>query len=132
MSSSALFVGAVLSLGAVLTVSTATAGPGPDYWRNLDKKDDGATAPAAPMAHATRACTDARLVSVTETKSILPNGRGPTQTVEVGKKLVCTSCDIPLIVMKPSLPNGRGPMVPVAIKGTHDCTKGCATTAGIH
>lgn len=126
MISSALLAGAALTLGAVLAISTASAGPGPDYWRNLGKKDMSAPALAAPAAHAVRACTDARLVSITETKSILPNGRGPVQTVEVGRKLVCTSCDIPMIAMKPSLPNGRGPMVPVAIRGTHDCTNGCA------
>ena len=130
--SSTLLAGAALALGTVLTVSSATAEPNPDDCRNLGKKDNKATARAAPKAPATRACTDARFVSVTETKSMLPNGRGPTQTVEAGKKLVCTSCDIPLIVMKPSLPNGRGPMVPVEIKGTHDCTKACATVASIH
>src|SRR5687767_826853 len=91
---SKLLAGAALSLGVVLTISTATAGPGPDHWRNLGKKDNGATAPSPQTAHATRACTDARLVSITETKSLLPNGRGPTQTVEIRKKLVCTSCDI--------------------------------------
>jgi hypothetical protein len=82
--------------------------------------------------HAVRACTDARLVSVTETKPAWHNGRGPLTTVEVGKKLVCTSCDTPMIVMKPSLHNGRGPMVPVAINGTHDCTaKGCTPPSTI-
>ena len=128
--SSAILAGA-LSLGAVLTISTASAGPGSDYWRNLGQKDTGAPAPAAPTAHAVRACTDARLVSITETKSILANGRGAMQTVEVGKKFVCTSCDVPMVTMKPSLPNGRGPMVSVAIRGTHDCSTGCATIASV-
>ena len=127
---SKLLAAAALIVGAGFSISTAMAGPGPDYWRNLGKMESTAVvAPAATLTHATRACTDSRLVAVTETKTILNNGRGPIQTVEVGKKLVCTSCDTPIIVMKPSLHNGRGPMTPVAIKGTHDCTKGCAVVA---
>ena len=120
--------GAALALGAGLAVPTARAGPGLDYWRNLGKPESRSSlAPTAPVH--TKVCSDAQLVSVTETKPTWPNSRGPLQTVEVGKKLVCTSCDTPMIVMKPSLHNGRGPMTPVAIKGTHNCTKGCAPLA---
>jgi hypothetical protein len=126
---SRLLAGVTLSLGAGLAVP-AIAGPGPQYWRNPGKSESTMTvAPPAHGEHAIRACTDARVVSVTETKSILPNGRGPTRTVEVGKKLVCTSCDIPIIVMKPSWQNARGPLAPVTIKGTHDCTKTCLAVA---
>ena len=122
---SKLIAGVALALGTGLAVPTAIAGPGPDYWRNLGKPESKSSpAPAAPVEN--KACTDARLVSVTETKPTWPNRRGPLQTVEVGKKLVCTSCDTPLIVMKPSGHNARGGMAPVAIKGTHDCAKkGC-------
>lgn len=126
-----LLAGAALALGTGLAIPTAIAGPGPDYWRNLGKPEaKSSLAPPAPIA--TRACTDSRLVPVTETRTTWHNGRGPLQTVEVGKKLVCTSCDIPLIVMKPSGHNARGPLAPVAIKGTHDCTKnGCTPGAGV-
>lgn len=131
MPRSKLIAGAALAMATGLAVPTAIAGPGPDYWRNLGKPESKSSpAPAAPVE--TKACTDARLVSVTETKPTWPNKRGPLQTVEVGKKLVCTSCDTPLIVMKPSGHNGRGAMAPVAIKGTHDCTKnGCTPAASV-
>lgn len=84
---------------------------------------------AGPASESGRPCADARLVAVTETKTILSNGRGPTRTVEIGKKFTCTACDTPAIIMKPSGHNGRGVMGPVAIKGTHDCSKGCAPVA---
>ncbi len=124
---SKLFAGVAMALGTGAIMSTAVAGPGPDYWRNLGKAPSTATvSPAAPMIHANTACTDARIVSVTEKKFIQANGRGPMRTVEVGKKQVCTACDVPTIVMKPSGHNARGAMVPVAIKGSHDCTtNGC-------
>jgi hypothetical protein len=132
---SRLLAGVALTLGTGLAVP-AIAGPGPQYWRNLGKTDNTTTAAQAARSEKTNpACTDSRLVSVTETKPAWHNGRGPLTTVEVGKKLVCTSCDTPLIVMKSSWPNARGPLVPMAIKGTHDCTKnGCmpaATTASV-
>lgn len=89
-------------------------------------------APAPHSEHAVIPCTDARVVSVTETKSILANGRGPTRTVTIGQKLACTSCDTPMMAMKPSGHNARGAMAPVAIKGTHDCTmSGCTPTSRV-
>lgn len=114
-----------------LFAAAALAGPSPHAWRNQSKASDTATAAsAAPMTHANAACNDARLVSVTETAFLQANGRGPIRTVEVGKKLICTSCDNPMIVMKPSGHNARGAMAPVAIKGSHDCTKnGCTPAA---
>ena len=129
---SRLVAGVALSLGTGLAVP-AIAGPGPQYWRNLGKSDTTtAVVPAVRGGNTNPACTDARVVSVTETKSILPNGRGPMRTTEVGKKLACTSCDTPVIAMKPSWPNARGPLVPVAIKGTHDCTaNGCMPAASV-
>ncbi len=78
------------------------------------------------------ACVDARVISKTEPRFIQANGRGPTRTVEVGKKLACTSCDIPTVVMKASGHNARGAMAPVAIKGMHDCTQnGCTPATSI-
>mgnify|MGYP001560519519 CR=1 FL=1 len=130
---SRLFAGVAMALGTGVVMSTAVAGPGPDYWRNPGKAPStAAVAPVAPMTHANAACTDARVVSVTETKFIQANSRGPTRTVEVGKKLVCTSCDTPMIVMKPSGNNARGAMAPVEIRGTHECSKnGCAPTISV-
>jgi hypothetical protein len=129
---SRLLAGAALILGTGLAVP-AIAGPGPQYWRNLGKPANTTTvAPAARSEKTNPACTDSRSVSVTATKPAWQNGRAPLTTVEVGKKLVCTSCDTPLIVMKPTWPNARGPLEPVALKGTHDCTKnGCMPAANI-
>lgn len=125
---STFLAGAALALGTGLAIPAAIAGPGPEYWRNQGKTDGRAAVTAAHVEHATRACTDARLVTVTETKPSWHNGRGPLVTTEVGKKLECTSCDTPLVVMKPSGHNGRGAMAPVEIRGKHDCTKnGCGT-----
>lgn len=123
---SSLFAGAVLVLGTGLAIPAAVAGPGPEYWRNLGKTPERTPAASVSSSTVSMRCTDARVVPITETKSILPNGRGPTRTVEVGRKVMCTSCDAPLVVMKPSGHNGRGAMMPVAIKGSHDCAKsGC-------
>jgi hypothetical protein len=122
---SKFIVGLALALGAELVVPIVIAGPGPDHWRDLGKTKGGPTTQSDVKA--APACMDARLVSVYETKPTLSNGRGPTRTIEVGKKLECTSCDTPMIVMRPSGHNGRGAMAPVAIKGTHDCTaNGCS------
>jgi hypothetical protein len=102
-------------LASGLFATAALAGPGPENW-NQGK------------ASTPRACTDARLVTVTETKPSLHNGRGPLVTTVIGRKLECTSCDTPMIVMKRSAHNGRGAMAPVEIKGKHDCSKnGCGT-----
>jgi hypothetical protein len=120
--------GAALALGTGLAIPTAIAGPGLEYWRNQGKTEVKTAATAAPVERATRGCIDARLVTVTETKPSWHNGRGPLVTTEVGKKLECTSCDTPMVVMKPSGHNGRGGMVPVEIRGKHDCgTSGCGT-----
>lgn len=126
-----LLAGAALAFGTSFAIPNVIAGPGPNSWLNQGKAPSTATRdPAAPKPHTVAGCTDARLVSVTETEFIQANGRGPTRTVEVGKKLVCTSCDIPMIAMKPSGHNARGAMAPVAIRGTHDCTKnGCTSVA---
>lgn len=115
-------------LASGLLASIVLAGPGPDYWRNLGKTADPKIDAPSPATIPVRACIDARVVTVTETKPGWHNGRGPLVTTEVGRKLTCTACDTPVIVMKPSGPNARGAMAPVAIPGTHDCTKaGCGT-----
>jgi hypothetical protein len=129
-----LLAGAAVALATALSIPAASAGPGPDYWRNLGRTDSKAAVAPTSVERAARVCADARLVSVTETKPSWQNRRGPLTTVEIGKKLECASCDTPLVVMKPSGHNGRGGMAPVEIKGRHDCTKdGCgATVATLH
>jgi hypothetical protein len=104
----------------------ARAGPGPQYWRDQANAGNKAAVSPPSAERAFRGCGDARLVTITETKSSWTNGRGPMLTTTVGQKLMCTACDTPAIVMKPSGHNGRGAMVPVEIKGKHDCSKnGC-------
>lgn len=126
---SKLLAGVALALGTGLAIPAAVAGPGPQYWRNAGKTDTNTAVAAAPAARAARACTDARLVTVTETKPTWHNGRGPLVTTDMAKKFECTSCDTPMVVMKPSGYNGRGGMAPVEIRGKHDCTKsGCGGT----
>lgn len=125
---STFLAGAALALGTGLAIPAAIAGPGPQYWSNQGKTDNKTAVTAATTQRAAPVCTDARLVTVTETKPSWHSGRGPLVTTEVGKKLECTSCDTPMVVMKPSGHNGRGAMAPVEIKGKHDCTKnGCGT-----
>jgi hypothetical protein len=108
--------------------AAALAGPGPQYWSNHGKSSAKPALTEVSSPRLLRACSDARLVSIAETKPAWSNGRGPLVTTEVGQKLMCASCDTPAVVMKPSGPNARGPMMPVEIKGQHDCTKnGCGT-----
>jgi hypothetical protein len=114
-------------------IATAWAGPGSNYWR--DSVPTGRTTPpaaAVPNRHMIRDCTDSRLVSVMETRPILPNGRGPIRTTVVGQKRTCFSCGTPSIAMKPSWPNARGPLVPVTIPAPHDCTDACVLVAAAH
>jgi hypothetical protein len=129
---STLLAAAALAFGTSLITSTLFAAA-PDHRHTPGKAPSTTTvAPVETTTAVNAACTDARLVSVTETKFLHANGRGPTRTVELGQKLVCTACDTPMIVMKPSGHNARGAMAPVAIRGTHDCTKnGCTPVARV-
>jgi len=126
---SSFLAGAALALVTGLAIPAATAGPGPQYWNNQGKADLKTAGTSASTEGAASACTGAQLVTVTETKPSWHNGRGSLVTTEVGKKLECTSCDTPIVVMKPSGHNGRGAMAPVEIKGKHDCSKGGCGTA---
>ena len=126
---SVLFAGAALAAVGFAT-SNARAGAEPEHARNQHKTRN---TPALTIAERSQpSWTDARLAAVTETRSSLPNGRGTQVTSEVSKKLECTSCDTPMIAMKPSGHNGRGAMAPVEIRGRHDCTKdGCGTAVAV-
>jgi hypothetical protein len=123
---STLLAAAVLASGTGLAIPAAHAGPGLEYWRPHGKT---VSKPAVAPEHGMkRTCTDARVEIVAETRPSWHNGRGPLTTTEVGEKLLCTACDIPMIAMKPSGHNGRGAMAPAETKGRHDCVKnGCAT-----
>lgn len=100
-----------LPLLALATVGLALAAP--------------ATPAPAPTPPAP-ACPNARLTTVTETKTLSPGGRAATQRIESTRRLTCTACDVPMTVLRPSGHNGRGAMAPVTISGTHDCSRGCA------
>jgi hypothetical protein len=122
---STLHLGTVLALSTGLTGPAALAGPGLEYWRNFGQSRTSASNVDPAPITAARPCTDSHVVAITESKPLFPNGRGPIRTVEVGSKLACTSCDSPMVAMKPSGDNGRGAMTPVALKGLHNCN-GCA------
>lgn len=108
------------SLGLFLSLilaGSAYAGPGIQYWQSLGK----------PKAEpATKICTDHQVVRATVMEPVLPNGRGPLHAVDIGPKVVCTSCAGSSTVMLPSLANGRGPLHPVAVAATrHYCNSSC-------
>lgn len=132
--SSKLLAGFALALASSVAVPVSLAGPGSgvSIWRNADKNDSSVVvAPAADDNTDPRACTDARLVPITEHKWIRTGGRGP-RIVEVGKRLACTSCATPTVARKTSDRNAHSPKASLPIRGTHDCGKsGCGGTIAL-
>lgn len=116
---SVLLAAVIVASASGIAIPAAVAGAE----GSLGRKNSNVPVAADSAKRASPDCTDARWVTITETKPGWHNGRGPRLTTEVGKKLECTSCDTPMVVMKPSGHNGRGAMAPVAIKGKHACTK---------
>lgn len=110
--------------GLVLVSTVAFAGPGSgaSIWRSnpATPTPPVADAPPTPMT-----CTDARLISVKETKWVRGGGRGMT-VVDAGKRLVCNSCVIPVAVTRPADRNSNGPKANTPSKGLHECgAAGC-------
>ena len=125
---SRVLAGAALVLGAGLTGSTVLAGPGSgvSIWRNKPE-----TPPSAPASAATveaSRCSDARVISVKESKWVRGLGRGMV-VVDAGKAVVCDSCSTPVAAPKTHDRNANGPKAPLVTKALHDCTKaGCGVT----
>ena len=126
---STLLAGAALALGTGFAIPAAVAGPGSgvSIWR--DKPGATNTAPASVTPSETpRVCTDARLISVKESKWVRGLGRGMV-IVDAGKALVCNSCATPVVVAKTHDRNSNGPKASMPIKALHDCTKNACGTA---
>ncbi len=81
----------------VLVVSLALAGLATATFAHAG----GPAQPAARTAQVTTsrgcatACADATTVTLTSTRTQLPNGRGPRQTVTLGTEIRCQSCVSP-------------------------------------
>jgi hypothetical protein len=75
-------------------------------------------------------CPHSQVVTNTETKPLLANGRGPLVTVTTGTTRACTDASVGCPNMesvaqesaRPALPNGRGPLVRVPAGETKVCT----------
>lgn len=109
---------------AVLALSVlpfAKAGPGIDYWKRTSgfRSEIPAAEKASVPAHA--ACTDMKMVEVTQTRNAWQNGRGPLTTAVLGTKMVCTSCAKSASVAKREWRNGKGPLVSTQVKSEHTC-----------
>jgi len=125
---SSVLAGAALALGAGLTVSTVLAGPGSgvSIWRNKPEAPPSAPAPAATV-EASR-CSDARIISVKESKWVRGLGRGMV-VVDAGKAVVCNTCSSAVAAPKAHDRNANGPKAALAAKPLHDCTKaGCGVS----
>jgi hypothetical protein len=105
----------------------AKAGPGVDYWRRA--ADARVAQPSAAVQEkSSAACTDSRVVQVTNTHNAWANGRGPMVTSTETSKLVCNSCGGTEVVTKRTWLNGKGPSVTKVVPSLHDCTS-CGTAA---
>lgn len=112
------------AIAALSAASTAKAGPGIEYWTGLGQPKQEAAMKPAPVP-ASKVCTDSRSVAVTELRYVLPNGKGPMRSVQVGTKQTCDSCGATYTSMRPSWANGKGPLEAVQIKSIHDCDVSC-------
>lgn len=99
-----------------------TAGPGSEYWRSL-----GQPKAVEPVKEIQRpcplgdACPDFETAGIYENKPTSANGRGPTQMVQVGSKLICHTCAGTTTFMRSTHWNGRPPLVAVEVRAKHDC-----------
>lgn len=118
--------GTALLLVAGLALPAGFAGPGSGVtiWRNPTAAK--ATSAGPDVATETpRACTDARVIALKESKWVRGGGRGMV-VVNAGKALVCNSCATPAPVTKTHDRNSNGPKAGKPTKVLHDCGKaGC-------
>lgn len=116
-----LFVTALVGSAAV----SGFAGPGPQYWANLNK--NAAEANNAKAAAAVPICPGSKEVAVTVMKPSWSNGRGPLTEVQIGTKRICTVCPVATIATE-GWANGRGPKTQtetVKAGAQHTCTVNC-------
>jgi hypothetical protein len=115
-----IFAGAI-ALAALSLTSVATAGPGLDYWRRMADTKESKPSVRTESAASEVACTDSKVVQVTETKNAWQNGRGPAVTTVTGTKRVCTTCGGTTTEAKRTWLNGKGPTVITKVARQHDC-----------
>lgn len=118
--------GTVVSSSFVLN---AIAGPGPQYWQNLQKTANAADQTVAATAGI---CPGSQVVPITAMKPAWANGKGPLVETQIGTKRVCSVCPV-TSVTRVQAPNGRGPatVVQAVVPGAqHDCTTGCPAAKG--
>ena len=71
-------------------------------------------------------CADAKVVSDTIMKPMMPNGKGPLGPVQIGTKTVCHICPATTTITRNSLPNGKGTPSTWEVTKTgveHNCAK---------
>lgn len=118
---------ATVLLASLLTANTY-AGPGPQYWANLNK--NAAKTDEAKPAVTVPVCPGSQEVAVTVMKPSWPNGRGPLAPVQIGTKRVCTVCPVTSVATE-GWANGRGPQTKTETSQTgvpHTCTVNCPPT----
>lgn len=110
----------------MLSATSLTAGPGPQYWQALGKP-----APAAKQVKAADipVCPGSELVSITVMKPAMANGKGPLAPVQIGTQRVCHICTTTKVVTTNDWPNHRGPLVQkvevTKVGAAHVCTTAC-------
>ena len=94
-------LGGLLVLALAIVVPTATAGPGPQYWRDLGQiKTQTQAKEIEPDATVMLVCGACKTVKLTEFKSSQTNGRPPMSWMEVGSKHDCEHCGGTITVVK--------------------------------
>ena len=110
--SKAAIIGSALISATLLALNVRAA-------QNTEKAPSGSTG-----------CPHSQLVTNTEAKPLLANGRGPLVTVKTSTTRACTDASVGCPNMesvtqesaRPVLPNGRGPLERVAAGETKVCT----------
>ncbi len=105
-------------------VTTAYAGPGPQFWANFHKNSDT----PAKLTAATSMCPGLHEVDATTLKPAWANGRGPLTEVKIGSERVCHMCPVTTAVTTHQWANGRGPALSsenTSAGPTHHCSTGC-------
>ena len=86
-------LGALLALALAFIVPIASAGPGPEYWRNSGQvKTEKEAKEIKPDSTVMLACGACKTVKLSEFKSAQTNGRPPMSWMAVGSKHDCEHC----------------------------------------
>ena len=84
---------ALLALALAFIVPAASAGPGPEYWRNLGQvKTQKEAKEIKPDSTVMLVCGACKTVKLADFKSPQTNGRPPLTWTEVGSKHDCEHC----------------------------------------